>query len=150
MNRMGALILMALACLTGTAAIAAEIDAFQITLDLMVTDCGDVPIDGATVNLNLYRPGEGVLAFQSRRTVDGAVTFHLTGLQCGDEARVTVIPIGGVPDSDHEYTYIGTCDDGKDTGAWDLNAHLDACDDWWWEDDSSAGIIQTIYEIDAD
>jgi len=141
--------LAALACLAGALAGAPEMDAPQVPLNLMVTDCEGVALDGAAIGVTLYRPGEGILAYSAGETESGYVEFNLSGLQCNDEARVTVTPEGGTPDSDHVYVYIGNCG-SKGAGNWDLGAHLYACDDWWWGDTAEGEIIHTIYEVDAD
>jgi len=121
----------------------AETDGGKVELNLMVTTCDSDPLDGAEVVVNLYRPGVGIYGYESGYTDDGVIEFALSGIECDDEARVTVTPIGGDPDSDHAYTYVGNCGDNPTT--WDIGASVEKCDDWWWGKEAEE-VINTIYE----
>jgi len=101
-------------------------------LKLMVTDCGDSPLDNASVRVVLHR-GSQQLERVSAYTNDGYVEFMFDNLRPGDTAEVTVTPEGGQPDGDHMYTYVWQ-EGMNDPTIWDLG-EFGACPDDWWEED---------------
>jgi hypothetical protein len=116
-------------------------DSEGIDLPLMVTDCVSQPLDDMLVEVQIYRPGSGVIDSDSGYTDNGSITFRFAGLECDDEARVTLTPsTSEAPDSDHEYTYVGDCG-LDDPHQWSIAQGGQLCPDGWW----TPTRIQSVY-----
>jgi hypothetical protein len=128
----------------GSAFVSTPARADQGVLKLMVLDCEtSEPIDGAVVDVIIWRPGVGEIDSASGETADGYVEFTFDGLQDDDKAHVTVTPEGHDPDPSHCYYWVKP---PKDAGAWDLGVLLDSfgqCGDGWWDKDN--GIFSCLY-----
>ncbi len=100
-------------------------------LRLTVTDCNGQVIDGALIEVTLYRLGVGDIDSDSGYTDgSGRAAFYFDDLEAGDEAHVVVTPAGQEPDGDHVYTYKGGGQD--DLTAWDLGQQVpNSCSDFW-------------------
>lgn len=111
------------------------------TLKLMVLDCfTEEAIDNALVEVILWREGQGQIDSDSDYTDEGYVEFTFTGLEGGEQARVTVTPPQANADGSHVYYWVAP----QDPGGWDLTGELDdICQDGWW--DKSNGIFECLY-----
>lgn len=125
-----------------------EEDSGKVMLRLLVTTCNSTPLDSAAVVVNLYRPGTGIFGYESGYTDEGAIVFALAGLECEDEARVTVTPDGGASDPDHCYIYVGDCE-GDNPTLWDIDTSANLCKDDWLEI-LGEDVINTVYEEDEE
>ena len=96
-------------------------------LKLMVTTCAGSALDGALVEVEIYRPGSGQIDSDSGYTDEGYLEFEFTDLEEDDEARVEATP-SGMPASTHTYTWVW--DEGQQKGAWELGRDMKGgCDD---------------------
>ena len=82
-----ALVLLSAGLMGGAPLVTDSAAADSGTSKLMVTDCSGTPYDGVRVEVEIYRPGSGVIATDSGYTDDGYVEFNFSGLEDGDQAR---------------------------------------------------------------
>ncbi|MBM3317781.1 MAG: hypothetical protein FJY75_07995 [Candidatus Eisenbacteria bacterium] len=120
----------------------ADEDSEGVDLCLMVTDCLSQPMDQALVEVQIFRPGSGIIDSDNGYTDDGAICFRFADLECDDEARVSLTPAtSDAPDADHIYIYIGDCADAPRN--WEIGADPQLCPDAWW----SPTRIQAVYYL---
>ena len=118
----------------------ADDDSGEVALDLMVTDCLSQTMGDAWVEVQIYRPGSGIVDSDSGACTNGAISFRFADLECDDEARVTLTPsTSDSPDEGHVYICISGCGDAP--SIWTITDQPQVCPDGWW----NPSRIQAVY-----
>jgi hypothetical protein len=105
------------------------------TLKLMVASCQTGEwLSDAQIDVLIYRPGVGQVDSGSGYTNStGEFDMTFTSLVVGDQARVTVTPKNGSPDSGHVYYWASGSGDQLG-GVFDINSIGDSiCMDGWYD-----------------
>ncbi|MBD3161433.1 MAG: hypothetical protein GF346_04405 [Candidatus Eisenbacteria bacterium] len=114
------------------------------TLKLKIRPCSYSSwLDSAKVEVDIYRPEQGVIDSDTDYTdSEGYVAITFTGLQNGDQARVTVTPQEQSPDDDHTYYWVSGA---LLAGEWDIEASAESlCEDDWYDEEEN--IILCLYQ----
>ncbi len=110
-------------------------------LKLKICDCGGSELSGAYVEVTVERDGYGEVATDDGYSNGGGhISFSFGSLEEGDEAHVTVTPVGGNPDDSHTYVW---SDNGDSTSEWDLVLDGSTCGDGWFNNPQNIILLRT-------